>query len=92
VNFTTIWLDSAEADLLRLYVTARTDGYAEEYTRAAARIEQLFATDPAQLGESRPGHRRFVVELPLAIEFEVHEDQRVTIITRVIYTPRRPQR
>jgi hypothetical protein len=73
-------------------VTARADGYAEEYTRAAARVEQLFATNPAELGESRPGHGRLVVELPLAIEFEVHVDQRVAVITRVTYTRPRSQR
>ena len=41
MNFTTIWLDSAEADLLRFYLTARADGNAEAYTRPAGRIESI---------------------------------------------------
>lgn len=92
MNFTVIWLDSAESDLLRLYLTARADGHAEAYTRAAARVEQLFETDPLQLGESRTGHRRVVVEQPLTIEFEVYADQRVAVITRIHYAPPRTSR
>lgn len=92
MNFRIIWLDSAEADLLRCYLTARADGHAEAYTRAAARVEQLFENDPRQLGESRTGHRRVVVEQPLTIEFEVHEEQSVAVITRIHYAPPRDDR
>jgi hypothetical protein len=89
VNWTTIWLDTAEADLLQQYLLARAAGLADEYTQAAARIEQLLATDPTQAGESRAGHRRIAVESPLTVEFEVHPDPRIAIVTRVRYTPGR---
>ena len=89
MNFLVIWLDAAEADLLRQYLPARAAGYAEEYTLAAARIEQLLETDPLRAGESRSGHSRVLIEFPLTVEFEVHEEQRVAVVTRVRYTPPR---
>ncbi len=92
MNFTTIWLDPAEADLLRFYLTARADGNAEAYTRAAARIEHVLATDPANAGESRAGHGRVVIEIPLTVEFEVHAESRTAVVTRVRYTPARDGR
>lgn len=87
MNWTTIWLDTAEADLLRQYLLARAAGLADEYTKAAARIEQLLATDPTHAGESRAGHQRIVVESTLTVEFEVHSDPRIAVVTRVRYTP-----
>lgn len=87
--FTVVWLDSADAELLRWYVVARDAGDAEAYTRATARVEQLLRSNPIAAGESRSGHSRVIIELPLTVEFEVHDDQRTVVVTRVRYTPAR---
>jgi hypothetical protein len=89
VNLSVIWLDSVEADILRLYLVARAAGYAEEYTQATARIENLLNAAPMQAGESRAGHQRLLIDFPLTVEFEVYEEQRTVIVTRVRYTPPR---
>jgi hypothetical protein len=86
VNFTLVWLDQAEADILRHYLTARAAGLAEEYTRAVARAEVALERDAANAGESRAGHQRVLIEAPLTIEFEVHADQRTAIVVRAHYT------
>ncbi|WP_439622981.1 hypothetical protein [Gemmata sp.] len=89
MNWTVIWLDTADAELMRWYVDARTTGHAEAYTRATAQIERLLESDPAAAGESRSNHSRVIVELPLTVEFEVHADHRTAVVTRVRYTPGR---
>lgn len=86
MNPLVIWLEVAEADLLRLYLPARAAGFAEEYTQAAERIEQLLATNPAAAGESRSGRRRVLIEPPLTIDFEFDADQQVAVVTGVRYT------
>ena len=62
---------------------------ARAVTDAAARLDQLLRVSAASLGESRGGHRRVAVVRPLAVQFEVHDDERVVIVTDVRYTPRR---
>lgn len=89
MNTTLIWLDAAEAEFLRSYLAARAAGHATLFTRVAAQIERRLETDPSGAGESRAGHQRIMFESPLTLEYEVHAEQRVVIITRVRYTPPR---
>ena len=89
MNWNIIWLDGPLNQLAE--ATAVTWGTPANAAiiRAMARVEQRLETDPTEAGESRPGHRRIVVELPLTIEIEVHEEQRTVVVTRIRYTPRR---
>lgn len=89
MNPIVIWLESAEADLLRLYLPARTAGFADEDTRAAERIERLLGTTPDTAGESRAGRRRILFEPPLTVDYEYDPDQQVVVVTAVRYTPPR---
>ena len=89
MNPIVIWLEAAEADLLRFYLPARAAGYAEEYTQAAERVEQSLGTNPEAAGESRSGRRRVLIEPPLTINFEYDPDQKVVVVTSVRYTPPR---
>lgn len=88
MNWTTIWLDSAESELLQHYIQARAMGYAEAYTRAASRIEHQLSIDPSQAGESRSGNKRVIIELPLTVELELHSEQRIAVVTRVCFNSR----
>lgn len=91
MNFTVIWLHRVLARLAANYLAARRQGQGAAITRAMARIDQLLEHDPSQQGESRTGSTRVLVERPLTVNFEIHEDERIVVITGVRYAPpRRP--
>lgn len=83
MNYTIIWLESTLADLARYYVPlwGTPDGAA--VTAAMARIDARLSGNPSGEGESRAGLTRILIEPPLWIEFEVHDEQRVVIVTEV---------
>ena len=89
MNPIVIWLEAAEADLLRFYLPARAAGFAETYTQAAEAVERALAINPAAAGESRAGRQRILIESPLTIDFEVDVEQQVAVVTAVRYTPPR---
>jgi hypothetical protein len=84
-----VWLDLAEDQLAAAYLAAQARDAATAVTEAAARLEAALRLRPSSLGESRGQHQRFVVVRPLAIRFEVHDDERVVVVTDVRYMPRR---
>jgi hypothetical protein len=84
-----IWLDSADDQLAAAYLAAQARGAAAAVTEAAARVESSLLLRASSLGESRGQHQRFVVVRPLAIRFEVHDEERVVVVTDVRYMPRR---
>lgn len=43
---------------------------------------------PQTAGESRGEYRRVLVEPPVAVEFEVHDDEMVVLIVQFRYSPR----
>lgn len=63
-------------------------GDTEAITRAAARIDQLLANDPADQGESRDHYERVLIVGPLTVVFEVFEDERVALILKLVHHPR----
>jgi hypothetical protein len=62
MNYTVIWLPSAEKDLAALWLSA-TDR--PEVTRAANEIDQRLGADAPNEGESRRGGRRILFVPPL---------------------------
>jgi hypothetical protein len=81
MNFTVVWVPSAEDQLADLWLNARDRG---ALTRAADRIHRLLGTDPINAGESRPDDRRVLIELPLVVYFEISEPDRMVRVLRVI--------
>jgi hypothetical protein len=92
MNWTVVWLDVSLNQLARIVADVWGTPTADAITQAMARIDLALERDAANAGESRTGHQRVASELPLTIEFEVHEDQRAAIVSRARYTPRRADR
>jgi hypothetical protein len=59
---------------------------------AIARLERLTGPsapqDPQNEGESRSGFERVLLVLPLAVVYEVYDDERIVYISEVNYSPR----
>lgn len=87
MNYSVIWLHALEPDLTRLYLHARANGLAEMVVRATSVIDELLRTDPTGVGESRAGRTRLLIEEPLWVDYEVHADEQVVIVTAVRYRP-----
>ena len=70
----TIWMDATD----RAAVTAATQ-----------QIDAMLQADPDSRGESRPGYRRILIVLPLAVVFKVQEQEQKVIVLSVRYIPPR---
>ena len=89
MTYRVVWLAALHDDLARLYLQAREDGAAEAVTRATDEIDRTLAASPGE-GESRAGSDRVFIREPLCVYFEVHDEERVVVVTGVHY--RRPKR
>jgi hypothetical protein len=58
-------------------------------TEAMAKIDQLLAARPNQVGESRGEFDRILIVEPLAVDFEVYEEEKIVYVARARYAPRR---
>ena len=88
MTFRLIWLDRALRELTAAYVAALEAGLGDTFATAAARVDRELASHPATVGESRAEHERVMFEPPLTVYFEVHEDERVVVVTSVWYLAR----
>lgn len=86
MNFTVIWVPSAERDLAAIW-TATADRNA--VTRAAHQIDLRLERDAPSEGESRPGGRRVVHEFPLGVTVSVDEPDRTVRVPRAWEVRRR---
>lgn len=74
------WTPSALRELAVIWVGA-TD---QAVTASSHRLEQALAADPLRVGVPRNSSvNRTAVDLPLGIEFEVIEDDKVVRVVRV---------
>ena len=80
MNYSVIWVPSAEQELAAIWLAA-TDRNA--VTRAAHLVEQRLQLDPANEGESRPKNRRITFEAPISLVFSVHVQTRTVRVLRV---------
>ena len=92
MNWTVIWLDGPLNQLAKFVANAWGTPAADAITQAMARVDLALERDAPNAGESRTGRRRVVIELPITVVFEVHEEQRAAVVTLALYTPRRSQR
>lgn len=86
MNYTVVWLHSAKEQLADLHLKARQRGIASAVTRTLHRMELLLARDPTSAGESRGDASRILYRRPVAIVFEVHEDELAVVVRSVRLT------
>jgi hypothetical protein len=89
MNWTVIWLDDALNELAATTAAVWGTPLSDTIVRTMARADQILSSDAAGAGESRPGHERFMVDLPLAFEFEVYPEHRTAVVTRVRFIRKR---
>ena len=78
MSYTVTWTPSAESDLTAVWLVA-PDRVA--VTLAAHQIEQRLKVDPLGAGESRESSvSRVVFQAPLAVGYDVVEDDKVVFI------------
>lgn len=77
MNWMVVWIRSAKLRLAELWIAAADRA---EVTRAADAIDAMLRKDPLNVGESRQGERRVLIEPPLAVYYDVSiPDRRVFV-------------
>ncbi len=85
MRYEVIWQRAAENELAAVWAAA-TDR--DAVTQAAAEIDWHLARDPLRLGEARTSSvHRIVSNPPIAVEFEVIEDDKRVIVQGVFAIP-----
>jgi len=85
MNYTVVWLPSAEDDLAILW--AQADDRSAVSTVANA-MDEALRRDPLSLGESRSENSRILIDPPLALLYDVvEEDRRVTVWAAMRWGP-----
>jgi hypothetical protein len=87
MRYTVIWQPLAEEKLATIWIDAADRG---AITVAAIEIDRRLKKNPESLGESRGGNTRWVVVPPLAVHFDVHQEDRVVRVLTVRSIPTRP--
>jgi hypothetical protein len=84
MNFTVVWRWPATNALAAAVVAALEAGDGSgAIAAAAARVDDLLRRDAAHAGESRPNRERVVIDSPLTVFFEVHDEERVVVVLSV---------
>jgi hypothetical protein len=92
-SFRVVWRRRLVEHELAEFVLAamgRQEG-AASITRAMNEIDRLLATAPQTHGESREDYERILIVPPLAVDYEVYEDDRVVYVLRARYLPQKAQ-
>jgi hypothetical protein len=90
MRFRVVWLRPALGAATHAYVWLRENGGdAEAITRAMAKIDALLERDPPNQGESRTPVERVLTEAPLTVRYEIHEEEQVVVVWRVVYRIRK---
>jgi hypothetical protein len=71
MNFTVVWKSDSQNDLADLWIAA-SDRAA--ITKAADTIDRLLCQDPFANSESRTGNNRIMIVPPLAVSYDVSEE------------------
>jgi hypothetical protein len=88
--FTEIWRRRLiEQDLAGFVVAALERGDSSTpITAAMNEIDQLLAANPEGQGESRDPFERILIVPPLAVEYEIHDEERIVYVLRARYLAR----
>jgi hypothetical protein len=87
MNYTVLWRPEAEQLLADLWMTATRRS---AVTAAANALDRALQHDPLGHGESRAGPTRILIERPLAIFYDVNEQDRIVIVWDVWLWPGEP--
>jgi hypothetical protein len=87
MNYTVVWVRSAEAMLAHLWNTAPDRNAA---ARASNTIDNLLGCNPMEVGESRSDPYRMLIVPPLAVHYKVSEDDRLVQVLRVWVVKAKP--
>jgi hypothetical protein len=79
VTFTVVWEKAAEARLASLWIASPSER--NTITARVAGLEAALRCDPLNVGESRGGNRRMVIDHPIAMRFTVSEPDRLVRVT-----------
>lgn len=92
-EYTVIWRHYLIESLLAGFVVSAMEQGQDvnAISDAMAEIERRLAQDPQTEGESRANFERILICSPLAVDFEVHEEERIVQVLRLRYSPRRPK-
>jgi hypothetical protein len=87
MNRTVVWLEAALAQLGLAFVPLYGTAEGRAITEAMATLEPELETRAHLLGESRNGNVRVAFEAPLSIDFEIHDDHKLVIVTAIRHRP-----
>ena len=80
MNFTVVWAREAEAELADICMNVADRGMIAEL---ANMLDRELANDPNVVGESRQNQQRITYCLPLGIQFQVFEADRLVRVLAV---------
>jgi hypothetical protein len=80
MKYTVTWAPEAESKLADLWSQAKNR---ESIRRACDELDALLSQRPRLLGESRGGSRRIAFAIPVAIEYEIFEADRLVVVLAI---------
>jgi hypothetical protein len=84
------WIEAAVNRLASAWARADSTTRAE-ITSASHQVDDTLAVDPIHAGESRGSDRRILIADPLAVVYEVDEEQRIVSVVDVVVRRPRPR-
>jgi len=87
MRYTVLWVPSAQQDLAAIWIDAADRS---AVASAADTIDTVLREDPYRQGESREGATRILFAPPLAIDFEVLEEDRIVRVLTVWMSESKP--
>ena len=80
MSFTVVWKALAEEQLAEIWLASEDRN---AVSRTARELEEQLRQRPLEVGESRDGATRVVMQPPLAVHFDVFEDDRLVVVLSV---------
>ncbi len=80
MKFTVVWRPSAEAKLADIWAAAENR---QDVTLASDSIDSLLKNSPSEVGESREENSRFLSVPPLAVYYDVLDQDRMVFVWAV---------
>jgi hypothetical protein len=80
MTYTVVWLGPAQGHLATIWTEGPDRG---AITKAANSIERLLGHNPFANSESRAGNSRIMILSPLAVSYDVSEDDRLVTVWAV---------
>jgi plasmid stabilization system protein ParE len=80
MNYTVVWKPDSKNDLADLWIAAHDRA---ALTKAANFIDRLLGQNPFANSEARAGNSRIMIVTPLAVAYDVSEDDRLVTVWAV---------